>query len=281
MKSIRIFLLISVFVIPSVVLAGGGWTQPLKSGYFKLGQNFIIANRFYQPDGEIVDITTVGLYTTSAYLEYGFTDRLTGTLYFPFFVRSTLNEVEYTSGRPSDPGAAVNSIGDTDIGLKYGLLQNGPVVLAVGLTLGLPLGETEGGETGLLQTGDGEFNQLLTLEASRSLGNFYATALVGFNNRTRDFSDEFRYGLEIGRSWNNRWITQLRFYGVASFMNGNAEGGGGNSIFANNLEFLAITPEVAYNIRDNFGVTINAGFAAFGRRILANPNYGVGLFYTF
>ena len=154
MKSIRILLFISILTLPSVVLAGGGWTQPLKSGYFKLGQNFIIATQFYQPDGEIVDITTVSLYTTSAYLEYGFTDRLSGTLYDHYFVRSTLNEVEYTSGRPSDPGDVVNSIGDTDIGLKYGLLQNGPVVLAVGLTLGLPLGETEGGETGLLQTGD-------------------------------------------------------------------------------------------------------------------------------
>ncbi len=282
MKLTRVFLLIILAVAPAAYsFAGGGWTYPKRSGYFKLGQNFIIASQYFQPDGEIVDITTISLYTTSAYLEYGLTDRLTGILYLPFFVRSTLNEVEFTSGRPSIPGDFVNSIGDTDIGLKYGLWQDGPIVVAVGLTLGLPLGETAGGETQILQTGDGEFNQMITLEASRSLGSVYATALLGFNNRTQDFSDEFRYGFEIGRSWNNRWITQLRFYGVESFMNGDAEGGAGNSIFANNMEFLAITPEVAYNIRDNFGVTVNAGFAAFGRKILAAPNYGLGLFYTF
>ena len=282
MKFIRFSILISLLIAPvASIFAGGGWTQAKRSGYFKLGQNFIIANQYFQPDGEIVDITTISLYTTSAYLEYGLTDRLTGTLYLPFFVRSTLNEVEFTSGRPSIPGDFVNSIGDTDIGLKYGLLQNGPVVVAVGLTLGLPLGETAGGETQILQTGDGEFNQMITVEASRSFGNGYATTLLGFNNRTKDFSDEFRYGFEIGRSWNDRWITQLRLYGVESFMNGDAAGGAGNSIFANDMEFLAITPEIAYNIHSNLGVTVNAGFAAFGRKILAAPNIGVGLFYTF
>ncbi|MEQ9439091.1 MAG: hypothetical protein RIG62_08575 [Cyclobacteriaceae bacterium] len=282
MKAARTFLviyLVATFWVSA--FAGGGWTQSKRSGYFKLGQNFIIANRYYQPNGEIAEITTISFFTTSAYLEYGFSDRLTGVLYFPFFVRSTLNQVEYTSGRTPIPGDAVNSLGDTNIGLKYGILPDGPVVVAVGLTLGVPLGATAGGETRILQTGDGEFNQLITLEASRSFGSAYATALLGFNNRTQDFSDEFRYGLEIGYTWNGKLLTQLRLSGVESLMNGEAEGGGGNSIFANNTEYLAITPEIAYNIRDNMGVSVNAGFAAFGRKILASPNFGMGLFYTF
>jgi len=280
MKPVYI-LLFSLFILPSVVFAGGGWLQPKGSGYFKLGQSFIIAGQYYQPNGEIVDITTISLFTTSAYLEYGLTGRLTGTLYFPFFVRSTLNATEYTSGRATDPGDFVNGLGDTNVGLKYGIITDGSIAVAVGLTLGLPLGETAGGETQILQTGDGEFNQLLTVEASKSFGKVYATALIGFNNRTEDFSDEFHIGFEIGRSWNDRWLTQLRIYSVNSFMNGDAAGGAGNSIFANDTEFLAITPEIAYNIHDNFGVTVNAGFAAYGRKILAAPNYGAGLFYTF
>ncbi|MGB3777532.1 MAG: hypothetical protein WA960_04185 [Tunicatimonas sp.] len=259
-------------------LAGGGWIPPAGSGFFKLGQNAIIADRFYQPDGTVVNIRTISLFTTSVYGEYGFTDRLAGVIYAPLFVRSTLNNVEYTSGRPTEAGDYVNSIGDVDVGLKYGLIKNGPVVVSIGLTLGLPLGESAGGETTLLQTGDGEFNQLLTVEASRSMGDFYASALLGVNNRTNNFSEEFRYGLEVGYSFNSKLLAQLRLYGVESFKNGSGEGGGGNSIFANDTEFLSVTPEIAYGLTDRLGVTANVGLALRGEKILANPNYGVGVY---
>ena len=272
-------LILGCFILPSISsLAGGGWTPPRGSGFFKLGQNAIIADRFYQPDGSVVSITTISLFTTSVYGEYGFTDRLAGMVYAPLFVRSTLNNVEYTSSRPTVPGDYVNSIGDVDVGLKYGLVKNGPVVLAIGLTLGLPLGETTGGETTLLQTGDGEFNQLLTVEASRSMGNFYVSALLGVNNRTNNFSEEFRYGLEVGYTFGGKLLAQLRLYGVESFKNGTGEGGGGNSIFANDTEFLSVTPEVAYALTDRLGVTASVGLALRGEKILADPNYGLGVY---
>ena len=267
-----------VSLVFSSTFAGGGWTQPRGGGFFKLGQNIIIAGRYFQPDGSIADIRTISLYTTSLYGEYGLTDRLTVVAYVPFFVRSTLNAVEYTSGIPTVPGDFVNSFGDTNLGVKYGLVTGGPVVVSVGLTLGLPLGATTGGETGILQTGDGEFNQLLTVEASRAFGSWYATALLGFNNRTNDFSDEFRYGAELGYTFGGKLTAQLRVYGVTSLMNGEARGGAGNSIFANDTEFLSVTPEVAYNITDKVGISASVGGAVFGKKILASPNYGVGVY---
>lgn len=262
----------------TLTYAGGGWTPPPGSGYFKLGQNAIIANRYFQPDGSVVGITTISLYTTSVYGEYGFTDRLAGIVYAPLFVRSTLNAIEYTSGRDNEPGDYLNSVGDVDVGLKYGLIKNGPVVVSVGLTLGLPLGATAGGKTGILQTGDGEFNQLLTVQASRAFGAFYASGLLGVNNRTNNFSEEFRYGLEVGYSFGSKILAQLRLYGVESFKNGSGDGGAGNSIFANDTEFLSITPEVAYSLTDRLGVTANVGLAVYGSKILAAPNYGVGVY---
>lgn len=273
-----IFLLI--LLSQRAVVAGGGWTQPQGSGFFKLGQNILIAGRYFQPNGEIVNIPTISLYTTSLYAEYGLTDRLTTVVYFPFFVRSTLNRTELASGREVEPGDFVNSVGDADVGFKYGLITDGPVVVSAGITLGLPLGETAGGNTNILQTGDGEFNQLITLEASHGFGKvpLYATALLGFNNRTKNFSEEFRYGLEVGYSF-SKITAQLRLYGVESFKNGDARGGAGNTVFANDTEYLSITPEVAYNLSRKTGITASAGFAAFGSKILASPNYGVGVFW--
>ena len=125
---------------------------------------------------------------------------------------------------------------------------------------------------------DGEFNQLLTVEASRSFGPLYASALLGVNNRTNNFSEEFRYGLEVGYTFGRKLLAQLRLYGVESFKNGTGEGGGGNSIFANDTEFLSVTPEIAYALTDRLGVTASAGLAVRGEKILASPNYGVGVY---
>ena len=122
------------------------------------------------------------------------------------------------------------------------------------------------------------FNQLLTVEASRSFGPLYASALLGVNNRTNNFSEEFRYGLEVGYTFGSKLLAQLRLYGVESFKNGSGDGGAGNSIFANDTEFLSVTPEIAYNLTDRLGVTASAGLALRGEKILASPNYGLGVY---
>lgn len=275
----RVLLAVAICLSTTAVKAGGGWPQPQGSGFFKLGQNALVADRFFQPNGEIINIRTISLYATSFYAEYGLTDRLTAVAYVPFFVRSTLNREELASGELVASGDEVNSWGDTNVGVKYGVLTGGPVAVSVGLTLGLPLGNTAGGETGILQTGDGEFNQLVTVEASRSVGAFYSTALLGFNHRTEGFSEELRYGLEVGYTFEGKLMAQLRLYGVESFENGNVQNVGANSIFANNTEFLSLTPEVVYHVSEQWGVSASVGTALSGRRILATPNYGMGIFF--
>ncbi len=281
MKKIRLTFA-SILISISPVLAGGGWTQPQKGGYLKLNQSVIYAAHYFQPDGTITDITTTALYTTSIYAEYGITNRLTGILYFPFFVRTTVNEVQFVNSGDVIPGDALNSIGDTDVTIKYGLIQNGPVVVSTSLTLGLPLGNPGGGESGALQTGDGEFNQLLKVEASHSFypAPLYATALVGFNNRTKGFSEEFHYGVEVGVNITPQLLALLRIYGVESFKNGDP-GGSANGVFSNNMEYLSIAPELNYNLNDKYGLSAQAAFAASGERILAAPNFSFGIFMTF
>lgn len=283
MKILRcIILVLTICLSSSIAWAGGGWTHPKNQGYLKLNQSFIFADQYFQPDGTITDITTTALYTTSIYAEYGITDRLTGILYFPFFVRMTINEVRYINSGNITPGDALNALGDTDVTLKYGLIQNGPVVMSASLTLGLPLGKTQGGEYGVLQTGDGEFNQLFKIEASSSFypAPVYATATLGINNRTQGFSEEFHYGVEIGVNITSQLLGLVRIYGIESFKNGEP-GGTANGVFSNNLEYLSIAPELDYNLNDTFGISAQAGFAVRGERILAAPNFSLGLFMKF
>ncbi len=275
----------SIF-LSHLTFGGGGWPQPKKRGYFKLSQSFIISDQFYDLEGEIIDITTISLYTSSLYGEYGFTDRLTGILYIPFYVRSTLNEVERRQSGIVEAGDAVNSFGDTDIGIKYGLITEGKIVLSATLTFGIPFGKTaegltDAGEPRILQTGDGEFNQMLMFEASRSFypAPFYASVGAGYNNRTSGFSDEFRYSAELGYGGFKNFNLALKIYGVTSLQNGDDGGGAGNGVFGNNVEYLSFGPEISYNLSDKLGVVSSAAFASFGTNILASPNFGLGIFY--
>lgn len=174
----KIINLISLLTLSALSFAGGGWPQPKGSGYYKLGQNWIIADSFYGPEGDIVGIRTTSLYTASFCGEYGITKRMTGILYFPFFVRNTLNEEQYSPSGTIVSGEALNALGDTDIAFKYGLIVDKPVVLSATLLLGIPLGKTAGGEGGILQTGDGEFNQMIRIDASTS---FYPAPLYALH----------------------------------------------------------------------------------------------------
>ena len=273
-----IFLLFFISCLSITAQAGGGWPQPKGQGYFKLAQNYIGSDSFYNPDGEIITITGTSLHTSSLYGEYGFTKRFTGIVYFPFFVRNTLNEVRYNQSGTTVPGDEVNSIGDIDISFKYGLITNKPVVVSASLVLGLPTGQTAGGSTQILQTGDGEFNQMIKIDASYSFypKAFYVSAYAGFNNRTEGFSDEVRVGAEIGVVY-KKFIPILKFNIVQSLFNGSAEVSQ-NGIFSNNTEYVSPALELNYQITDNIGVSGSGGFALAGRNILASPNWSLGLY---
>lgn len=271
----------------SYLIAGGGWPQPKKGGFFKIAQAWIIANQHFTDTGSLDPNTTFATYTSSFYGEYGITDRLTAIAYVPFFTRSLFNNtVSGTTGEVLNSGEAINSIGDIDLSLKYGLITNKPVVLSATLLFGLPTGNPSGGVEQVLQTGDGEFNQMIQFDVStgKTFGNVntWYSVSVGFNNRTNDFSDEFRYGLEAGASlFDNKLLTILRFIGVESLRNGLPSAfSNSTSLFANNAEYLAIAPEIAYNINSNFGVSVGVSGALYGRIILAAPTYSFGVYMT-
>ncbi|MCZ8215129.1 MAG: hypothetical protein O9262_02770 [Cyclobacteriaceae bacterium] len=273
-------ILFVVCLLTSVeVLAGGGWPQGKKRYYVKVGQNTIVSPYYYSPSGKIIDIRTTSLYTTSFYGEYGVNDRLTAILYLPFFVRATLNEVQYRQSGRVDEAEFLNAFGDTDISLKYTLIKDKPIVLSTTVLFGLPLGETRGGASGILQSGDGEFNQMLRVDASHSFypKPLYVSAYVGFNNRTKNFSDDFRTGAEAGYTFNNKFIAILKLDVVQSFFNG-SDLVADNGIFSNNTEYISPSVELAYAVKKNWGVSASAGFALAGRNILASPNLGVGIY---
>ena len=156
----QIFLATSLLLTVSLSAYAGGWTQKKGAAYTKLGFMFSRATSVYDANGNISPIRTLGTYTTFAYAEYGINNRITGITYLPFYVRNTLNEtVGRESGRVIEQGAVNNALGDAEVGARFGIIQNKPVVVAASVTLGLPFGDPD--DANALLTGDGEFNQLV------------------------------------------------------------------------------------------------------------------------
>jgi hypothetical protein len=283
MKLFRSIILTVFLSLSFQAMAGGGWTKDKGTGFYKLGQWWIISDEHYTNTGRIDPNGTRATFLTSFYGEYGLTDRITGIIYLPFFARSLIYEqVSETNGSIITEGEAINSIGDVDLSIKYGLIRNKPIVLSATLTLGLPLGEDAGGSDGSLQTGDGEFNQMITIDASRSfkLGNYYPYLSVnsGINNRTQGFSDEFRYGVESGITM-SKFTVIARLYGIKSFKNGDTNfNSSGTSIFANNAEYLVLSPEIAYNFTEKVGISATYFHTLSGKLIFSKPAYSVGVF---
>ena len=138
-----------------------------------------------------------------------------------------------------------------------------------------------GGERMNLQTGDGEFNQLLLLEVGRSIAfgdrsDGYVSAYAGVNNRTNGFSDEFRFGLEAGINTANRRLWLIgRLTGSESFQNGEtAATFTSTSVFSNNAEYLSLGGEVNVYVTSKFGLSAGVATALAGRVIAAAPPRG-------
>ncbi len=290
----RILFFVVFTLAPMVqVQAQSGWTQKQKAGYFKLNQSVIRADQFFNPDGDLIDITTTSVYSTVLYGEYGLNDRLTALINAQLFVRSTINNVESRIDGEAIPGDEFNGLGEIQLGLKYGIVTSGPIVLAASGQLKLPSGENVGGATELLQTGDGAWGALGMLHASHSFypSPFYANLSVGYQWRgTADldyssglvrvnYDDAFVWAGELGWTPNEKWALALKWTQVQPFGSDGSEGiTGSSSIFGNRLTYFAIIPEVNYIVQ-NWGFSASVGSVFFAKNILAAPSFNLGVFF--
>ena len=162
LKLIICFLLLSG--IASNIYAGGGWPKKKGKYYIKVAGWWVESSQHYTNDGELDPNLTAGLFNVNVFAEYGITDKLTAIAYVPFFSRAYQNK-EIVNGEvnPSAPGEDLNSFGDSQLGIKYGLLQTGKIALAASYTIGLPLGKTGEGINESLATGDGELNHIFRM----------------------------------------------------------------------------------------------------------------------
>ncbi len=268
----------------SSVYSGGGWPQPKGKGYFKLSEWWVNADQHYTLGGLKDPNVTTGLYNTTFYGEYGFTNKFTGVINVPLLSRNVVNNlISGTTNEIITPGEAINSPGDAEITLKYGVFQHSAISISASIIFGIPLGENAGGLAGNLQTGDGEFNQIFRIDAGIPLGgndafSAYGNVYGGYNLRIRGFSDEIRYGAELGIGIFSQKLYVTGRYDVIKSRNNEESGAIDGSFFANNSEVTSLTGEISYQITSKVGVSASYGTALDGKIIYAAPSYSFGVF---
>ncbi|MBL7814778.1 MAG: hypothetical protein JNL70_07205 [Saprospiraceae bacterium] len=275
-KSIFFF----TILIPSVLTAQA-WSKSKGQGFYKLDFTSIKATDVFDTKGDVVPFRTLGNYSTSFYGEYGLTNNVTLVGYVPFFVRNVVNETKgKQTGNIIEPGIVNNSFGDMDLGFRYQLpIKN--VAVAANLILGIPTGDSKQADG--LFTGDGEFNQLIKIGVGSGGKRWWTQGALGFNNRTKGFSDEFRYDFEFGyKFFNDRLLAIFKINGIESFNNGTAQAAT-TGLFSNNVEYMGIGPEVLYyaNAKKTIGISARIAGATKGQNVLAAPSMSIGVFAEF
>lgn len=287
MKIKHLFILLS-FIIASNTYAGGGWTKQKGTSYIKVSGWWVESNTFFSGNGSESQGITSGLFNVNVYAEYGISNKLTAIGYIPFFSRSYQNSEVDQNGNINEslPGGDLNTFGDSEIGLKYSIYKKGRFAIATSLTFGLPFGNDGDDQDLALATGDGEFNQLLKVDIGVSLVDskklsLYGNAYIGYNNRTEDFSDEIRGGIELGAGILDKklWLIS-KLDAIESAKNGDKINDGSSaSVFANDAEVLNLSVEVAYYVTKKIGFSASIAHPLSGVSVYSESAYTGGVFF--
>ena len=268
MNRIAFSMLISAVIIcHTSMIHAGGWTQPKGKGYFKLSEQIVSANSLFRTDGVKWEIpVTVNRYTTNLYGEFGILDRVTIVGYMPIYQHLNLDGDDPSTG-----------LGDWDVGVRIGILTNRATVVSLQAMAGLPFGDAD--RENLLWTGDGEFNQHISLQVGHSLYPMpaYLKGEIGFNNRKSndnpedDYTDEIRYGLEAGYTISER-------VGISVWLRGVDAVGKSELDPRNDFQYLSFGPEVHLYVTSTAGITASVTKFIQGRNVLDAPAWEFGLF---
>lgn len=266
-----IILTLSLFVLTTTF--SQAWTKEKGKSFLKLDFMTITGNQLFNDKSEIVDFQDYSFNTVSFYGEYGITNKLTAVGYIPILQSNSLKESAL------GPEASNAGFGDVDLGFRYAISQE-KFPLTVTVMLGIPSGDNK--DVNELYTGDGEFNQIVKLASGLGKGNWWLQGGVGFNNRSKDFSDEIRFDAEFGyKFFQNKLMAMLKFGGVSPLDNGSAALTR-TGLFSNNVAYFSPAIELMYYIKPTFGLALRgAGASATSRNVQATPSLSFAVFGDF
>ena len=276
MKNQITLLILGSILAGSFSFAQGGWTQGKNKYYVKAAFQTINSDTHFDQNGIETKNDDFGISSLGIYGEYGKTDNLTLTAYIPVFTAFNQPNQVTLPGSTIFENTTSLPLGDLEIGAKYKLFKNKHIATALTGKLRLPLG-------------GGEFNQGLTLSAGIPISNtknfsIYSNVYGGANNRPSDFSDEWRYGVELGLGYRNKIWLFLKQDNIKSFENVqtdlDSQNIRANELYGNGYGINTLSGELSYFITDTFGLSIHYLNVYDGQLSLKGNTYTGGVFWN-
>ncbi|MCY3999152.1 MAG: hypothetical protein OXC92_08680 [Flavobacteriaceae bacterium] len=259
------------------------WVKEKGKSYIKLNTWHLLADKHFTDSGKSDPNATRGLSIHSIYFQYGLANRISIVGYIPFSVTAyQFAQVSETTGDILLPRGSLSSFGDAELGLEFGLFNTRSWVFSSTLKASLPTGNSEGiteqdtDNDELLdigasfQTGDGEFN----LQPGFNMGTGYSVGKtpsyfksnLGYNFRTKGFSDELHIALENGFQFlDNRLLVLGALHLTKSMKNGDQQSLDDVSFFVDKLESLVARVETSFELFDHFGISFGLAHPVWGR----------------
>lgn len=267
-KTLLLFLLLSTSALAQ-------W--PMKPGrtYAKLGVWQQTATHHFTDQGEKDPNGRRVYYIPGLYVRTGVDKYWTMTGYVPLVYTSQVlqNTEGYYVMRDTN-------IGDVSVGVERLLYSGrGGTAFSAQLRLDFP-----SGALGVTGAGDGEFNQELRLLGGTSYRlfdhHFYLKGHLGFNNRTKGFSDELRAGIETGSRWGSFFML-MRLGSIQSLKNNPPLPAGSNAIFGDRIERTTLNGELTYHMTERIGFSFGYSHFLAGERVFSAPAISYGILYRY
>ncbi len=266
--------IVAVILFFSSVSLGGGWTQKQGSGFYKLDFRYLPGKAVYNDKGEKFNLTIKDM-SFGFYGEYGISDDFNLVANWIGF-----QKISYDAFTSISSELEISGVGDAGLGIRYLVGNFGNSVLSAVGRVGIPIGETS--ENGKLWLGTGEWNQTIGLEFGHSLypTQAYTSAAIYYRNRNEGFSDDLKWGIEGGYSFNESVNLIGRFHGLNTLENGREDFNGGFAIYSNNQKYIAYGLELIYKFKSGVGLSVGYESGGAGRNIISAPVLSFGLFFA-
>lgn len=281
-----IITIVTILLINSSVSAQQAWTQKKGEGYFQMGSSLFnystAADDDYKSFDQARSITEVIL---SLYAEYGFTNKLTGTVVLPLhFVSSGELNSKWLGFAPEEGN--LTSFGNFNLALTYRIYTKNNFVLSSKLASSMNTSDYDAA-TGL-RTGYDAFGISPTLLAGIGSDVFFASAETGINILSGGYLNRFIFNAQIGKELtkNRRLIGGFVISTSTALSNASNEDNlslngtsAFTSLYQNERTYYAGAFKFGYKLSDYWGLWLSIG-GGYAKNIGRNPVYSLAFAYN-
>lgn len=253
------------------------WTQEKGKYFAQIGFDYHTGDGIF--DGtRVVNLSRKFVdHTIQGYLEYGISNKLTGTFILPYHIGKTTKTNENADYLTD---GSQNTLSNIQLGLTYNFYKKNGYIYSVKANTMLPTAKYD--DKSGIRSGIDAFSFEPTILGGYSNSKFFTSYSLGLAARTNNYSSLTLVGFQIGKSFGSEKRTILIFNidGRISTKDGKYDDKNSKltGYFLNDLTFVAAGLKGGYNLNSNLTAWVSARAGFIAKNVIAadeNPLPGL------